>query len=293
MTDTTDRYEPLATSRDRRIAERWSLVLQAKEIPHTLANLPEGWTLYVAGEDRERAERELSQYEQEERARRAPPPSFPRYPVAMPGLVLVLCLLALFHSYTYAPPGREFWLAAGRASAIRIGDGEWWRAFTALTLHSDLDHLGSNIVFGGVVLWALRRIIGAGWAWMLVLAAGAFGNVLNAWFYGSAHNSIGASTAVFGAVGVLSAVQVLEHFRLPRTRIWIPLAAGLALLAFLGTSERTDFMAHLFGFVAGVGVGLAALPVLDRGVLMGPAGRVLLSLFSLLLVLAAWVRALL
>ncbi|HNT28866.1 MAG TPA: hypothetical protein PKH10_11910 [bacterium] len=85
---------------------------------------------------------------------------------------------------------------------------------------------------------------------------------------------------------------------MPLRRLILPLlvavlvAAGLALLAFLGTSERTDFMAHLFGFVAGLGVGLVALPALGRGVLMGPPGRMLLSLCSLLLVLAAWARAL-
>ena len=47
-------------------------------------------------------------------------------------------------------------------------------------------------------------------------------------------------------------------------RQWAPLAAGVTLLAFLGFSgERTDVLAHILGFAAGVGAGfgLARYPI--------------------------------
>ncbi len=281
-------YIPLAASRDRRFIDRWALIMSAKNIPHEVYNLPDGWTLYVRAADAVLAEREIEQYEAGERERKTKRrwPSY--FPESMPGLVLVLCLLALFHSFTYAPPGRSFWLDLGHASASRITDGQWWLTITALTLHSDLQHVGSNIVFGGIVVWALRRVIGAGRVWPLVLLSGALGNYFNALFYASAHNSIGASTAVFAAVGILAAVQAAERFRMPRTRIWIPFAAGLSLLAMLGTSEKTDVMAHFFGFLAGVGVGFAALPALKKDLFTGRAAGLFLSLFSFAVVIIAW-----
>ncbi|HOW52233.1 MAG TPA: rhomboid family intramembrane serine protease [bacterium] len=284
-------YIALAASRDKRFIDRWALIMSAKNIPHEVYNLPDGWTLYVRTLDADLAQREIEQYQAGERERKAKR-RWPNYfPEAMPGLVFVLGALAIFHSFTYAPPGREFWLSAGHASASRITDGQWWLTITALTLHADLEHVGSNIVFGGIVLWALRRVIGAGRAWPLVLLSGALGNYMNALFYASAHNSIGASTAVFGAVGILSAVQVAERFRMPRTRIWIPFAAGLALLASLGSSEKTDIMAHLFGFIAGIGVGLIAIPLLKRDIFIGRGSALFLSLFSFGLVLLAWGRS--
>ena len=39
-------------------------------------------------------------------------------------------------------------------------------------------------------------------------------------------------------------------------KAWLPIAGGLALLSFLGTGLHSDLTAHLFGFVAGVCLGL-------------------------------------
>ncbi len=286
-------YIAIRVTRDRKTADRYSLIMSSKGIPHELLNLPDGLTLYVPAAEVERAEREIAQYEAGERERRAQREEQRHYPDRVPGLLFALSLLALFHSLTYLPPGRSFWLDAGRASASRILDGEWWRTVTALTLHGDAGHLFSNLVFGGVVLWALRRLVGAGRVWLLVLVSGACGNLLNALFYASAHHSIGASTAVFAAVGILAAAQLSSRFRLPRTRVWIPFAAGLGLLAMLGSSERTDVMAHLFGFAAGFGIGIVALPALVRGVLAGPVAGWFLTVASFLAVAVAWTRAIL
>ncbi len=39
-------------------------------------------------------------------------------------------------------------------------------------------------------------------------------------------------------------------------KAWLPLGAGLALLSMLGSGgERTDLMAHLFGFMTGLILG--------------------------------------
>ncbi|MBW1837554.1 MAG: rhomboid family intramembrane serine protease [Deltaproteobacteria bacterium] len=72
--------------------------------------------------------------------------------------------------------------------------------------------------------------------------------------YKSGHISVGASTAIFGAIGILSAYQFFKKFRQPGHKIkaLLPLSCGLALLGILGSGKYSDLMAHLFGFFTGI-----------------------------------------
>ncbi len=94
--------------------------------------------------------------------------------------------------------------------------------------------------------------------------------------------SIGASTAVFGALGALAAMPQL------RRRAWMPLGAGLALLAFLGTSKRADLAGHLCGFAAGVVLGatVSRLPALRS-----PAAQGALAVVAAAIPAVAWLAA--
>ena len=106
--------------------------------------------------------------------------------------------------------------------------------------------------------WSSEGWLSRGVGWLLILASGISGNLINAYFHGYGHSSIGASTAVFGALGLLSSYQFLKKIRTPagRFQALLPLGAGLALLVFLGSSVHTDIMAHLFGFLSGVLLGV-------------------------------------
>jgi rhomboid protease GluP len=151
------------------------------------------------------------------------------------------------------------WFERGSADADRILQGELWRTVTALSLHANLAHALSNAIGITVFLGALSSILGPGLSSALVLLAGAGGNLANALIYGSSHVSIGASTSVFGAVGMLGGLGLARRGqrKVPRRRAWVPVAAALALLAMLGTGgERVDVLAHLFGFLFGGVLGL-------------------------------------
>jgi membrane associated rhomboid family serine protease len=149
---------------------------------------------------------------------------------------------------------------AGSADSERIVAGEPWRTVTALTLHADLSHLVANVTAGALLATAVCRIVGGGLGAALIVAAGAGGNALNAALQGPAHVSIGASTAVLGAVGLLSGLAFVRTRRSARARgrAWLPIAAGLALLGMLGSDPRTDLGAHFFGFVVGIVLGAFA-----------------------------------
>lgn len=225
-----------------------SLVLDAVGVAHRLEPSADGrWTLLVADEDAPAAEAALAAWAAEN-ARRAPAPE-PDYGPSRVPAGAALALLA-FTAFALLDPATA-WVERGGADAARMVSGEWWRAATALTLHADAGHAAGNAVALGLFLWALARRLGPAPATWLALTAGLAGNVATALVARGGHVSVGASTAVFGALGALAALHA------PRGRAWLALASGAALLGFLGTGARSDLLAHLFGFAAGVAQGLA------------------------------------
>ena len=150
------------------------------------------------------------------------------------------------------------WLDAGRMDVEQVHKGEWWRTFTALMLHVDVGHLISNIFFGSFFGIFLGQYLGSGTAWAIILIAGACGNALNTLIQTAHHRAIGASTAVFAALGILSAFGCIHGWVAIGSwpRRWASVIGGIVLLAFIGTgSVRTDVTAHLAGFVVGLAFG--------------------------------------
>jgi len=154
----------------------------------------------------------------------------------------------------------------GRVDAtLMVEGGQWWRAVTALTLHGDVVHLVSNLVAGIGFALLLARYFGAGMAWLLILLAGVMGNALNAWiYYPDSHLAIGASTAVFGALGLVTGVALWIALKKPQERWsmphWLmPAFGGLTLLGLLGVGDglngRIDVAAHICGFACGSALG--------------------------------------
>ncbi|MFP4674122.1 MAG: rhomboid family intramembrane serine protease [Opitutales bacterium] len=152
---------------------------------------------------------------------------------------------------------------AGRVDAVAmVSEGEWWRSVTALTLHGNVVHLASNLVAGVGFAFLVARFFGAATGWSLILLSGVAGNALNAWVhYPEPHLSVGASTAVFGGVGLLTGAGAWIALReggrsrtLPRW--FVPLFGGLTLLGLLGVGEgRVDVAAHISGFLCGLALG--------------------------------------
>jgi membrane associated rhomboid family serine protease len=249
---------PLRVTTDHSLAEEWELALIAQGLSPSLSRTWDGFILSVPEEEVGRALVGLSAYEREN-----PPKLRERdEPAEPPNLVAsasVAGTLLLFFFITVAGYPTVQWFERGSADADRILLGELWRTVTALTLHANLAHALSNAIGITLFLGALSTILGPGLGSALVLLAGAGGNLANALVHGSGHVSVGASTAVFGAVGMLGGLGLARRGRkkVPRRRAWVPVAAALALLAMLGTGgERVDVLAHFFGFLSGGALGL-------------------------------------
>ena len=70
--------------------------------------------------------------------------------------------------------GRLDAFEAGELNAGLVRQGQWWRAWTALTLHLDPAHIAANIGAGAWFGYLAGRLLGPGTAWALVvLGAGA------------------------------------------------------------------------------------------------------------------------
>jgi len=212
----------------------------------------------------------------------------------------VLLLIGIFHNLTYlAIPGANGtlidWLEIGNAEAGRIMAGEWWRAVTALTLHADGLHLAGNLLIGGYFVWRLARMLGSGLGWTLILGSGIAGNLVNALLQAPDHRSVGASTALFGAIGAAGMLGAVRRWRGAARQWLLPLAGAAGLLAMLGAGDGeglTDIGAHLFGFVCGLGFGWLVGRLTLRYGLPGRRLNLLLALICALVPAACWWMAL-
>ena len=269
------------------------LVLAAKGVAYELHELNGLWALSVPPAAVSIALDELARYAAE-RATARTAPVVRTFRGTGIGAVAYACVLLLT---AYCAGIQVFgldWLASGALDARAGGAGEWWRAITALTLHLDQAHLISNLLFGVGIGSLAGRLFGPGIAWASILAAAALANYLEMLIAPPAHRAVGASTAVFAALGLLTGfawrlrLSGPERFRYR----WAPLFAGVCLLAFLGAgAEHVDVLGHALGFTAGIVLGWT----FARSGVPRHRGRALqfgAGALALALVLAAWVCAL-
>jgi rhomboid protease GluP len=265
-------------------------VLAADGIAHRVAVDAGAWSVWVQASDLARAEAQLALW-RSENPERAPAPAPPEPRVdTNAGYALALALVAFF-ALTGPWDETSAWFERGAADARRIVRGELWRAVTALTLHSDAAHVLGNAfscaVFGTLVL---RRFGPGTGAWLLLLS-GALGNLATALWHGSLHRSVGASTALFGAIGILAGTELVRRRRrdVHWRQAWLPLAGGLGLLAMLGTGRGSDLAAHVFGLLAGIALGVPAAKLAP--VPLPRAAQGALAAAALFGVAAAWLWA--
>jgi membrane associated rhomboid family serine protease len=246
-------------SRNRQSCADRALVLTSLQIPHQLVDDSGTCVLIVPAQFSARAFNELQLYDEENPPVRPKPVQKIEHQNAVPGLigyVFVVCMVAGMAGYSFFQTN---WFVAGRVDGELIRNGEVWRLFTALTLHSGVKHLLSNVVFGVFFGLFAGRLLGSGVAWLAIVLAAASGNALNTLFLDATHRSIGASTAVFAALGLVAGY--VWFGKLMSQERWSnrygPIVGGLALLMYTGTGgENTDIGAHFLGFVCGFGAGL-------------------------------------
>jgi membrane associated rhomboid family serine protease len=184
-----------------------------------------------------------------------------RYELATP-LLWGICVFAVFLGQS---TGAGAWERDGALDTQAVfARGEWWRLATALFLHADFGHLVANEISGIFTFSAVVSTIGRGRGWFLVALASIAGNfTIAALYYPGPYVSLGASTAIFAGLGLLTgrAIRLVRRqgVRGRWRAVFVPLAAGITLLGLFGAGgKEVDVGAHLSGFCAGLVLGFAA-----------------------------------
>ena len=238
------------------LGHEFSLVLEAKAIEHEMFESGGSWVLSVSPGLVHRAYEEMSRYSAERNVPREVPRHVEPFAGAALGAIGYTLILLITAYCAGAGVFGVDWLTVGSLDAGAAS--EWWRAVTALTLHLDQEHLLGNLLFGVVAGIAAGRLLGPGVAWASILGAGALANYAEILIAPSSHRAVGASTAVFAALGLLAGLAWRQRLTLRERRWyrWAPLIAGVCLLTLLGAGTvRVDVLGHALGFLFGVGVG--------------------------------------
>jgi rhomboid protease GluP len=208
---------------------------------------------------------ELEQYDEESRVEPVLPllPSnWGMHPAGVLHLLMWAATLLVVFRFQMENPSLSDRFAS--SSIGLVGRGDWWRPFTALFLHGDGPHIVGNLASGAVFGVLVSKSLGPWKGWAMILLAGTVGNAITSWVtWPEAFVSLGASTAVFAALGILSGIGIVENsrekIRMPWLRVLAPLLAGLVLLGWLGGAapgDGVDVFGHVFGYCAGVVGGL-------------------------------------
>lgn len=283
-------YAVLDPPTTRQRADEWALVLASQGIPNRTLQAEGGWVIAIAPDDAALAAQALAAYVAENVEEDAPEPTLIRRR-SWAGAGVAVLILALFGVAGGRASG-TWWQAAGRSDAARILAGEPWRAATALTLHADFAHVASNVLAALLFATFLGRSIGGGFALAAMLGSGVLGNLTNVWVRGAPFAGLGASTAVFGAVGALAGARAASGARPSAVGgRWLPIAAGLGLLALLGSSEDSDVLAHALGFAWGIPLGALGAWLDRRAGHRGSAAQGLAGAVAALALVCAWALA--
>jgi len=293
---------------ERRALDDAALALAAQGIAWGVVALPDAvsgrqrFVLTVPADQAEAARRELAGYALELRQRRGEEPAPEPIDSGVAGALGYAFLVGLaFLFQTRGAFGLD-WRNAGLNVSTLALSSEPWRVLTSLFLHADLPHLASNLLFGILFGVLLAHSVGSGLAWAAILASGAFGNFANDLLQAGVHRSLGASTAVFAAVGLLVGVESIRRRRpsVGPARRYGPILLGAVLLAWFGGGGvqegggrgPVDVGAHVMGFFAGLSVSPLLALAVARTDLRAPRVQVIAGAAAVLVTVLCWTAAL-
>ncbi len=268
----------------------WALVLASQGIGTKIdrGERGGGWYLLVSAHDGQNAFAAIRQYHIENQGWPWPRPAhWPRTFFNWGSLAWAVVLAFFF----WRSNANAVWKNAGIMDSAAVGSGQWWRIFTAMTLHENSEHLVSNLLAGTILIGLAMGRFGAGLGLFVSFLAGACGNLLSLLFNDKPFDGLGASGMVMGALGLVAAQSLRrrpgESFR---GRL-VAIAAGIMLFVFYGVAPGSDVSAHFGGFVAGLVSGTLLLFMPSRW-LRSRTLNLLASMVLLLLLAAVWWLAL-
>ncbi|MCX8239354.1 MAG: rhomboid family intramembrane serine protease [Akkermansiaceae bacterium] len=265
----TQELVPVARFEGLREAQENALVVLAMNLDCLITVVEGGYVIHGEEAFVEAIREEFSLYAEEQKMKPTPA----TVPIFGSGVDLALVwigvLLFCFTQQLQDDSFKERYLD----SAVRVVEhGEVYRPFTALFLHADMEHLMGNAVFGLIFGIFVANSFGPLRGWGLILLSGFLGNLLNTWIhFPDPYRSLGASTAVFGALGLLVGSGLDAAWRAKSYRkglqAFAPLLAGIMIFTMNGIGgPGIDTLAHITGMFFGILLGLPVAHLLARKV---------------------------
>jgi membrane associated rhomboid family serine protease len=281
----------LLSTPSKQVANEYSLLLASQAIRHWMEFDGEEWAISADEKDARLAMDLIDLYRSENRGYQDAPPERRDLDLLLSPLLFLAVPVACYFLVGLSP-WSNWWHSRGSADARYILDGQWWRCITATTLHADETHFLSNLVSGYFILNLAGHRLGIGTLMLLSTLGAGFTNYLVALASGRDHVSIGFSSVVFCALGILAAVETLL---LPRRqdrslRRLTPLISAFFVAVLVGLGENADVKAHFYGFGIGAALGLLMRwtpKALDRAPF-----QALLAFMTYALYVLAWTLAL-
>ena len=135
-----------------------------------------------------------------------------------------------------------------------IENKEWYRFFTSMFLHADIQHLVSNMLVLYYIGNVVEKQIGHLPYMIIYFLSGLAGNILSAGYELFTENyisSLGSSGAVFGIEGAMLMLAILNKGRITEITAG-RLAFAIAFSVYCGfTSSYVNNMAHIGGVLMG------------------------------------------
>lgn len=173
-----------------------------------------------------------------------------QYPYINIGIVCVNILIFLLCTFL----GELLYNIGVLYGPLILEKGEYYRFFTAIFLHGDVNHLTSNMIMLFFLGEIVEEEVGHIRYLLLYFLSGLGGGILSVWyeyFTGNFHGSIGASGAVFGIVGVLAFLVIRNRGKL-KTITYGKITFLIVYSLYSGfTGSNTDNAAHIGGLISG------------------------------------------
>ena len=187
------------------------------------------------------------------------------YKKAYVSIVLLLINVSLFlASISVAPALHE---KGAMSTGLILENGEFYRLFSAMFLHVDIEHLANNMLMLGLVGAIVENYTGHIFYVFLYMISGIVGNLMSMAFElrnNLNYVSIGASGAVMGLVGFVT-IWILIHRNTFIRNKTTYFRLGMLLIFVINAcffQKGANTVAHLGGFLAGIVLGITDMILL-------------------------------
>lgn len=169
--------------------------------------------------------------------------------------VIYFLAVIIIHRGYYAVYDVNIMLKMGALSYDTVMQGQWYRIITSMFLHFGLAHLFNNMLLLFYVGCELEHRIGSLPYFILYMFAGICGNLTSLWYYnhiGESSISAGASGAIFGVIGALLVVFMMNRTRTANITPKRLLFMVVITIYYGMTTMGVDNAAHIGGLLGGI-----------------------------------------